>query len=115
VPRKSAAETLEDDTEGYLTKQVKALRGATRKFKDRRGDPDRLVILPGVPAFLVETKRPVGGRYQPLQKRRIEHFRKLGMHVYLCRTRADVDAVLLWERDCSRYLSDFPSPPCQKL
>lgn len=103
-------EVLESDTEGYLCARVKELRGDQRKFKEKRGDPDRIVFLPDVPAFLIECKRPKGGRHQPLQKRRRAHFRKLGVHTYLCKTRADVEDVLSWELG---EASDGWQAPCQ--
>lgn len=52
---------LERDIEQYLVEQVEARGGQAHKIKfiNRRGAPDRLVILPGV-TWVIELKRHDG-------------------------------------------------------
>ena len=59
---------LERDVEQYLVEQVEARGGQAHKIKfiNRRGAPDRLVILSDGAMHLVELKRP-GGRLSPAQ------------------------------------------------
>lgn len=50
----------EKQIEQYLRDQVKERGGLAYKFTSpgRRSVPDRIVILPGLPTFFVETKAP---------------------------------------------------------
>lgn len=59
---------LERDIEQYLVEQVEARGGQAHKIKfiNKRGAPDRLVVLPGGQMWLVELKRP-GGTLSPAQ------------------------------------------------
>lgn len=82
----------ESSVEGYLVERVKRMRGRTIKLY-MRGWPDRLVVLPGR-LFFVETKRPKGGRYEPLQLRMHMVIRRLGHAVYVPNTKALVDLLL---------------------
>ena len=56
--------------EAELVKRVTALGGIADKVQviGRRGFCDRLVVLPHGRIFLVECKRPRGGRLSPHQK-----------------------------------------------
>jgi hypothetical protein len=83
----------EDTVEQYLRKRVRALGGKTKKLTaiDEAGWPDRLVLWPGAVAHFVETKRPKGGRYEPMQLRVHARLRALGFGVHVLRTKALVD------------------------
>lgn len=86
----------EDTVETHLRKCVKVLRGLCIKLNPfgMRGIPDRLVLLPGGIVLFFELKRPVGGSFEPLQERWHGKLRQLGFRVYVCNTKASVDAVL---------------------
>lgn len=60
---------LEKDIEQKLRKKVEALGGKCLKWvcPGWRGVPDRIILLPGGRIHFVETKRPKGGRLDPLQ------------------------------------------------
>jgi hypothetical protein len=92
----------EDTVETHLRKRVKVLRGLCIKLNPfgYAGIPDRLVLLPGGIVAFIELKRPVGGRFEPLQERWHGKLRQLGFRVYVCNTKASVDATL--EEICSR-------------
>lgn len=87
---------LEVSIEQYCHATVVQLGGMTYKFvvPGVRGYPDRIVKLPGVSAFLVELKKPKGGRVAELQKVRHEELRAVGWRVYLAKDRGEVDAIL---------------------
>lgn len=92
MAKATARRTLEAAIESYLLRRVRELRGRTIKLY-MRGWPDRLVVLPGWIGF-VETKRPVGGRYEALQLRMQQVIRKLGHTSTVLRTHSEVDAFL---------------------
>jgi hypothetical protein len=73
----------ERDIENYLVKRVKALGGEVRKVNwvNRRGAPDRLVMLPDK-AFWVEVKAP-GVVAEPHQLREHTRMREMGQVVFL--------------------------------
>jgi hypothetical protein len=73
----------ERDIENYLVKRVKALGGEVRKVNwvNRRGAPDRLVMLPDK-AFWVEVKAP-GVAAEPHQLREHTRMREMGQVVFL--------------------------------
>jgi hypothetical protein len=84
----------ERDIENYLVKRVKALGGEVRKVNwvNRRGAPDRLVMLPDK-AFWVEVKAPGVGA-EPHQLREHTRMREMGQVVFL------VDSYEIVERIC---------------
>lgn len=94
--------TTEDTVENHLRKCVKVLGGLCIKLNPfgYAGIPDRMVLLPGGVLAFFELKRPVGGKFEPLQERWHAKLRKLGFHVYVCNTKASVDAAM--EDVCSR-------------
>lgn len=61
-----------------------------------RSVPDRLITLPWGVMDLVETKRPVGGRYEPGQERDHKARAERGIPVYLIRTKHEVDLYVRW-------------------
>jgi len=84
----------ERDIENYLVKRVKALGGEVRKVNwvNRRGAPDRLVMLPDK-VFWVEVKAPGVGA-EPHQLREHTRMREMGQVVFL------VDSYEIVERIC---------------
>ncbi len=68
--------------EKKLVDRVHALGGLAPKFKSpqRRGAPDRLVLLPGARIEFVECKAP-GEKPEPHQEREHERLRALGFTV----------------------------------
>lgn len=76
--------------EAYLKKQVEAHGGEVRKIQwvNRRGAPDRLVLLNGV--YFVELKRP-GEKLDPHQEREANRLRKQGANVRMIDTLEGVD------------------------
>lgn len=87
---------LESSVESYLRRCVEARGGLCPKYIPdyKVGFPDRIVILPGLPAVWVETKRPHGGRLSAAQLVSHEQLRRLGQQVYTAWTKAQVDALL---------------------
>jgi hypothetical protein len=87
---------LEAVVEQYLISLVEQHGGMAYKFSvpGVRGYPDRIVKLPGVDAFLVELKRPKGGRVAELQKVRHAELRAVGWRVYLCKDREEIDRAI---------------------
>lgn len=83
----------EQTVEDYLVKQVEARGGFCPKtvWLGRRGCPDREVTWPWGEIDKVETKRPVGGRYEPGQERAHKEYAKRGVPVYLLNTKEKVD------------------------
>ena len=81
--------------EAYLVKRVKQMGGMCNKLQwiNRRGAPDRLVILPGRDAFWVELKRP-GGKTEPHQAREHQRMRSLGCRIEVVDSFERVDEVL---------------------
>lgn len=86
---------LEDTVERYLCAQVKARGGRAVKLNPSgaKGIPDRLVILPGLLAF-VETKRPKGGVLDTLQIWWNKYLTRMGHPAHVLRTKEDVDDLL---------------------
>lgn len=80
--------------EKYLIDQVKLRGGMCIKMNSVRGLPDRLVLLPDARAYFVELKRPIGGKFEPLQQRTHGRLRLLGCGVYVVHTKIEVDTLL---------------------
>jgi hypothetical protein len=98
MPRTEADHT-EDWVEGHLVAQCKALRALCVKNKQvRNGWPDRTVYWWDGVTDLVETKRPKGGRYEPLQLRTHQRLRRMGHNVFVLLTRTQVDAYIALRR-----------------
>lgn len=92
---------LEITVEDHLVNTCEVLGGVALKVlvKGRRGFPDRLCVLPGGVVFFVELKRPKGGRVAPLQSTWHTLLRALGVPVYLCKNKDEVDG-------CIRSITD---------
>lgn len=81
----------ENTVERHLVKRVRAMRGRAVKLSRVRGWPDRIILLHGVPVHFVETKRPKGGRFEPLQLRVHQLIRDMGHTVVVLYTKDQVD------------------------
>lgn len=83
----------ESVVERYFVKRAKALKLLVRKvrFLDRRGAPDRVLLLPNGIIFWVELKAPKKG---PTVQQVREHFRlrRAGQSVYILSSKEEVDA-----------------------
>jgi len=86
----------EASVENHLRKGVKVLRGLCIKLNPFgvRGIPDRLLLIPGGIVLFVELKRPVGGKFEPLQERWHLKLCRMGFTVVVCYTKAQVDELL---------------------
>jgi hypothetical protein len=91
---------LESPIEKYLVSTIVSLGGACYKLAvpGKRGYPDQLCKLPGGSAFVVECKRPKGGRVAALQKVRHQEMRAVGWRVYVAKDRGEIDAIIEQER-----------------
>ena len=85
----------EKTVEDYFCKRVKEeFPGAeVLKFETRRGEPDRIALLPGGKAIFVELKRP-GKLPRPEQERALQRKRDLGFYAYYANTKEMVDEIL---------------------
>lgn len=90
-------DVCENVVEDHLRTQVKRQLGGIAIKLYRRGWPDRLVILQGWIGF-IETKRPVGGQYEPLQLRIHARLRRMGHTVLVLLTKAEVDSFIVSHR-----------------
>jgi hypothetical protein len=82
----------ESKIETYFVDQVEnVLKGEARKYKTRRNDPDRLVMLPGGRVYFVELKRP-GEEARDGQAREHKRLRDMGFDVAVLDTKEAVDA-----------------------
>jgi hypothetical protein len=82
--------------EQHLHDSVAALGGMCPKFIDpsRRGAPDRMVLLPGMPVYFVEMKRAKLGKVAPHQERYHASLRALGHRVWVLWSNEDVDSFI---------------------
>lgn len=67
-----------------------------QRLKGQNGWFDYMIFWSGGKPSLVETKKPKGGRYEPLQLRTHAKYRKLGYDVAVLLTKPAVD--ILFER-----------------
>lgn len=82
----------ETHVEGHLCRQVVRYGGLAIKLKPYlRGLPDRAVYWPQGVHDIIETKRPKGGRWEPLQQRWHAKLRKLGHNVFVLLTKEAVN------------------------
>lgn len=83
--------TLERTVENRLIKLTYQAGGMTIKLTSQTGAPDRLIMLPGGKMFLVELKRPIGGRLSPLQEVWHKKARMVGITVVVLSSVEEVD------------------------
>lgn len=76
---------LEKDIEAQLRRTVERHGGKCLKWvcPGWRGVPDRIVLLPGGRIHFVETKRPKGGKLDPLQIKWREWLTRLGFKCWV--------------------------------
>ena len=76
---------LEKDIEAKLRRAVERQGGRCLKWvcPGWRGVPDRIVLLPGGRVHFVETKRPKGGKLDPLQVKWQEWLTRLGFDCWV--------------------------------
>ena len=88
---------LEKDIEKILVSEVKKLGGRAYKWVSPGNDgvPDRIVVLPGLPAVFVELKT-VTGKLTPLQRVQLKRLRDMGQAV----------RVLYGEREVATFLEE---------
>lgn len=91
--------------ERHLVREVVKFGGVVRKvvFPGHAGAPDRLVMFPGVHAW-VELKNAVG-KTSPVQQREHACLRAMGQRVYLLRTEHEVTATVDMLYHLSRKLA----------
>lgn len=89
-------EILEKEVESYFVKRCMEEGYLAVKFvpEQKKGMPDRLLLLPGGHVVWVELKRPKGGRLSPMQKYQHEKLKARGHTVYVVATRKQVDALM---------------------
>lgn len=91
---------LEKEIENSLRKTVIRHGGMCLKWvcPGWSGVPDRIILLPGGLVIFVETKRPKGGRYSPMQDKWRDWLIRLGFDYYRIENReqlATFELVLL--------------------
>lgn len=93
---KSKDSDKENTVEKYLKNKVEKLGGKAFKFVSPgcAGVPDRIVCLPQSKIVFVETKRPKGGRVDPLQKYWHEWLNMNGFNARIINTKELVDAFI---------------------
>jgi hypothetical protein len=86
---------LERDIESALVGMVKQHDGLCLKWvcPGRSGVPDRIILLPGGHIIFVETKRPKGGRVDPLQLWWREKLKSLGFRHYIIKNETDINTL----------------------
>lgn len=90
---------LEKYEETDAVKLAKRAGGLCLKLilKGERGFPDRTFLFPGGLVMFVEMKRlTAGSKPSAQQKRWLARLRKLGFTAEVCRTVAEVEALLTW-------------------
>lgn len=99
MTRLAEAEQREGVVETYLVTQC-TLAGALCVKNQRvvRGWPDRSIYWWESTHDLIETKRPKGGTFEPLQERTHAKLRARGHSVFVINTKAQVDAYIRLRR-----------------
>lgn len=86
---------LEKDIETKLRQMVERHGGRCLKWvcPGWVGVPDRIILLPGGRALFVETKRPKGGRIDPMQQMWKKWLQRLGFQHYFVHDEYALDAL----------------------
>ena len=81
--RKGFLKMEESRLERRLKKEIEKRGGLALKLTvpNKRGMPDRLILLPGEKIYFVEMKAP-GEKPRPLQRKRAKQLQALGFSVY---------------------------------
>jgi hypothetical protein len=87
---------LEKEIEDYFKWVVERSGGKTWKFTSpsNRGVSDRIACMPGGRVFMVELKRPKGGRLSPLQQIFAKEMLRLGVPYFCLWSKDDVDSFI---------------------
>lgn len=85
--------TLESPIQAQAIRWIRQNGGKAIKIKQGEGEPDLLVGWKGK-LYLIEMKRPRGGRVSLLQKAIHEQWAKSGVTVHVARSVEDVIAIL---------------------
>lgn len=87
--------TLERDIEKYLADAVKRMGGICRKVAwiNRRGAPDRIVLLNGVRFVELKTSK---GKLSKIQEQEIETLKKHGADAHVLWSKKCVDTFIRW-------------------
>jgi hypothetical protein len=85
----------------HLISECARLHVPCERLKGDAGWFDCIVFWPGGKPSLVETKRPKGGRFETMQPRTHEKYRRLKYDVHVLRTKDAVDKFIAqWEPKC---------------
>jgi hypothetical protein len=81
--------------EQYLVSEFKRFfpDGQIHKYEIRRGEPDRILLLPKGVCMFVETKRP-GEDLRKAQVRAFKRLKLLGFECHMCDTKSKVDLLI---------------------
>ena len=81
--------------EAHLVDEFKRhfLDAQIHKYEIRRGEPDRILLLPKGVCIFVETKRP-GEDLRKAQVRAFKRLRLLGFECFMCDTKGKVDLLI---------------------
>ena len=98
--------TLEKEIEEKLGNLVKSHGGKYLKWvcPGWAGVPDRIVLLPGARIYFVETKRPKGGRYSPMQNKWRDWLQELGFSYHRVK---DIEGLVAFEQILKRKSDNF--------
>jgi len=85
--------TVEEHLVGSFKRQFPDAQ--IHKYEIRRGEPDRICLLPNAVCLFVETKRP-GKDLRAAQKRAFIRLRTLGFECFMCDTKDKIDKLLYY-------------------
>ncbi len=87
---------LESSIEAHLRKRVKELGGVHRKvvYQGRKGALDDWCFFPGGKLLIVECKRPIKKKLDPLQEVELEFLKTYGFSADWVKTKEQIDAIL---------------------
>jgi hypothetical protein len=88
---------LERAVESHLCRRVKRAGGEVIKLpvRERRGRPDRLVLMPQGRVYFIELKAP-GKKLKKHQLREQERLWRMGFNAFVIDTKPDVDCFMAW-------------------
>lgn len=92
--RKPQIAPLEASVENHLVKQVHLRGGYCIKLSGENGIPDRLLLLPGGVAMLVELKRPKGGHVSKAQHIWHKRLSEIDVPAFITLSREAVDQMM---------------------
>ena len=86
----------ESNIESYFVRRMKAVfpTGQIHKYEIRKGEPDRLCLLPGAITVFAEIKRP-GEKPRPDQERALARLRDLGFIAEWLSTKEEIDRFIV--------------------